>query len=354
MKTFTMLLKTFTALITVAALILGFSGCKSKQMTKTSFAMGSVLDIKILSDDEELCNGIFTKIIDAVNETDNALSATEEGAEIYRLNSQKKIKASVLLQDILQDTVQLCNTLNRRIDLSIGNVTSLWGFTADTPSVPDEKELEAAVSAVSAEKVLIVPETGIVEIYDDITVDMGAFGKGAACDRAFECIRNEFTGSLIMTLGGTVMAVGKGPDDGKWTIGIRNPFGDANSYFATIGVAPSEPDFTVFVSTSGSYEKTFTENGKTYHHILDPKTGYPVESELVSVTVTAYSGLNADALSTFCFVNGFSEDTLSTLTSFGAEAVFVFNDNTYYATDGLKNTLNLTDSSFTERQTDEK
>lgn len=354
MKSFIKILKSFTALLTASVLVLGFSGCKEKQTVKTSFAMGSVLDIKILSSDEELCNGIFAKIIDAVNETDTALSATKDGAEIFKLNRQKKIKASPLLQDILQDTVMICNTLNRKVDLSIGNVTELWGFTSDEPAVPSEEELKTALSAVSAEKILIIPEQGTVTIDDDISIDMGAFGKGAACDRAFEYIRNEFTGSLIMTLGGTVMAVGEGPDDGKWTIGIRDPFKDADSYFATLKVSPFEPDNTVFISTSGSYEKTFTENGKTYHHILDPKTGYPVETDIVSVTVTAYSGLNADALSTFCFINGFNEDTLSTLGSFSAEAVFVFSDNTYYATDGLKNALTVTDNTFSARQLNEK
>lgn len=353
MKGFTKIFRIPTALLTAAVLVFGFSGCKDKQTTKTSFAMWSVLDIKILSDDEEMCNGVFTAIIDAVNETDNALSATKENAEIYKLNNRKQIKASSLLLSILQDTVQICNTLNRRVDLTIGNVTSLWGFSSDNPKVPEKEALESAVSAVSAEKVLIIQETGVVEIDEDISLDMGAFGKGAACDRAYESIRNDFTGSLIMTLGGTVMAVGQGPDDGRWTIGVRNPFKDANSYFATLKLSLNESENTVFVSTSGSYEKVFTENGKTYHHILDPKTGYPVDTEIVSVTVTAYSGLNADALSTFCFINGFNKDTLSTLSSFSAEAVFVFSDGTYYVTDGLADSLSLTDNSFTLRQLNE-
>lgn len=340
------LLKSAVALICTIAVTLSFVGCSPEFTEKTSFAMGSVLSVKILSDDKEICENMYSEILKAVNATDSALSATKDGAEIKMLNENGSISASDLLVDILQDSVMLCNILNREVDITLGKVTELWGFTGDNMKVPDEDELTKALESVNVEQILIDPDNNTVTVDNNAHLDLGAFGKGAACDTVFNALKNSHE-SFIMTLGGTVFAYSKGTKDGKWSIGIRNPFENENTYFAIASLSPYSQKNAVFVSTSGSYEKTFTENGKTYHHILDPKTGYPVETDLVSVTVVAESGLNADALSTFCFVNGFNKDTLSTLNSFYAQAVFVFSDKSYYITDGLKDSVKITDKSFT-------
>lgn len=336
-----------TALILVlATAVLCFSGCSDKYSVNTSFAMGSVLTAKIFSDDEEKSAELFTKINDAVQLSESALSNTKTDAEIYNLNKDKYIYGSEYLRAVLMDTVMLCNILNRKVDISIGKVTSLWGFNTDNPSLPLKNEIEENIKNVSVEKILIATENAKVTIEDDIELDLGAFGKGAACDAVYDALVYSYT-PYIVTLGGTVAAYMEGPDKGKWTIGIRDPFGTENDLFGTLSLAPFSPKNAVFVSTSGSYEKSFTENGKTYHHILDTKTGYPVDSDLISVTVVAQSGLNADALSTACFAEGLTENSLTWLSGFFAEAVFIFSDKTYYATDGLKDSLKITADGFT-------
>lgn len=346
MKKFRKCLKAATAVICSFTLTGLFSACGEKSSEYTSFAMGSVLSVKIMSDEEDVCEEIYSAVLNAVNETDSALSATKDMSDVKKLNETGYVQDCELLVDILQDTVMLCNTLERKVDVTLGQVTELWGFTGENPCVPTEDELKAALETVDIEQILIDPDNNTVTLDKGAHLDLGAFGKGAACDTAFEQVKNSRE-SFIVTLGGTVFAFSNGPKDGKWSVGIRNPFENQNSYFAVAYLEPLYPKDAVFVSTSGSYEKSFTENGKTYHHILDPKTGYPVETDLVSVSVVASSGLNADALSTFCFVNGLNDDTLSTLNSFSAEAIFVFADKTYYVTDGLKNSVEITDSTFT-------
>lgn len=343
-----------TALILfLVTAVLCFSGCSEKYTVNTSFAMGSVLTAKIFSDDEEAAAELFTKINDAVQLSENALSNTKEDAEIYILNKDKYIYGSEYLRNVLMDSVMLCNILNRKVDISIGKVTSLWGFNTETPSLPSENEIEENIKNVSVEKILIGTENAKVTIEDDIELDLGAFGKGAACDAVYDSLAYSYT-PYIITLGGTVAAYMEGPDKGRWTIGVRDPFGSENDLCGTLSLAPFSPKNAVFVSTSGSYEKTFTENGKTYHHILDTKTGYPVESDLISVTVVAHSGINADALSTACFAEGLNKNSLDWLSSFFAEAVFIFSDKTYYATDGLKDSLKITADGFTAIEYNEK
>ncbi|MBE6716943.1 MAG: FAD:protein FMN transferase [Ruminococcaceae bacterium] len=340
------LIAAFTVFSVICAF---FSGCSDKYTEFTSFSMGSVLTARIYTDDSVEAENLREAINTACEEADNALSSTDKDAEIYHLNHNKRIIASEFLKNTLMDIIMVSNTLERKVDVSVGEITKLWGFTSSEPSVPEKNALDSAVKARDIEKILIDTDSTMIIIEDDISLDTGAFGKGVACDAAFESIKNA-TSPLIMTLGGTVMAFGEGPSKGKWTVGIRNPFDSADSYFATLKLAPLSPKNAVFVSTSGSYEKTFTENSVTYHHILDPETGYPVDNGLVSVTVIAHSGLNADALSTALFVNGFNDDALQLLKSFSAEAVFVFSDGSYYVTQGLTQSFTLTDDSFTLKE----
>ncbi len=338
--------KRFTAMILVTVMILlCFTGCAEKYTEKTSFAMGSVLTAKIFTDDEEKGNEIFSLINDSVMMAEAALSDTKEGAEIYTLNKDGVIYASEYLKNVLMDSVMVCNILGRKVDITIGKITSLWGFNTESPSVPDESEIKKHIGNVSVEKILIGTDTSKVTIEEGIALDLGAFGKGAACDAVFNKTHLKYI-PYIITLGGTVAAYMDGPDKGYWNIGIRDPFGSASDLFGTLRIKPSSPSNALFVSTSGSYEKAFTENSKSYHHILDTKTGYPVENSLVSVTVTAHSGLNADALSTACFAEGLTEDSLSWLSSFSAEAVFIFSDGAYYITGGLKDSLTVTADGF--------
>lgn len=304
-----------------------------------------MLSATICSEDAELSEEIFTAINTAVSDAEKALSNTDKGSELYKLNENKVIYASDFFKQVLSDSILLCNIMERNIDVSIGKITKLWGFNTDTPSLPSDEEIKEAVKTVSIEKILIGTENDKVTIEHDIELDLGAFGKGAACDAAFEAVRNKHI-PLIMSLGGTVFAFGENPSGKGWSIAIRDPYSDEYSHFAVMKLDPLYPKNAVFVSTSGSYEKTFTENSKTYHHILDPKTGYPVESDLVSVTVVAPSGLNADALSTFFFINGLNEDTLSYVDTFDCEAIFIFKDKTYYVTDGLKNSLKDISSAY--------
>ena len=125
----------------------------------------------------------------------------------------------------------------------------------------------------------------------------------------------------------------------KINVGIRNPRGEANDYMGILSLKDC------CISTSGDYEKVLTVNGKKYHHILNPKTGYPAESGLMSVTIVCDSGLLSDALSTACFVMGY-EKSLPLLKEFDAEAVFITHDNYVFVTNGLKDKFQLSESTL--------
>lgn len=173
-------------------------------------------------------------------------------------------------------------------------------------------------------------------------------GKGIACDRIKDLLdedmiaQREDTGTqgAIVSVGGSILVYGKKPDGEKWTVAIQDPRGPDGEYMGVLSL-----DDTTVVSTSGDYEKYFMENGKRYHHILDPHTGYPAESGLISVTVVCENGLLSDGLSTACFVLG-KERGLKLLEEYGAEGVIIDKDKKVTVTDGLQKQLTILNDSY--------
>ena len=337
-------IKILTAAALVIALLLSLCGCTGTGMESTTFAMGSVLNIRIYADEEE-AQRLSDLIKDRASFVDSCLSATDENSEISRLNKNGSAKVNAYTLETMESILKVSKTLGGAVDPTIGAVSSLWGFAGDSPELPSDDEIKTALGKVGLDGLYIDKENSTVYIGEGQQIDAGAFGKGAALDEASYSL---MTGNApaVVTFGGSVLLFGKSPK-GKWTVGIRDPFGTENDYFATLAL-DIEEGAAGFISTSGSYEKTFTENGKTYHHILSPETGYPVETDLVSVTVFAHGGMVSDALSTACFIGGLNEKTLEQLGYFSAEAVFVFKDGKYYVTDGLNDAFRLSSKDFTE------
>ncbi len=334
------------ALLCAALTLCGaLTGCAGSCEERTSFAMGSVLTARLYAPKEQ-ADVLFERITEKVSSADGCLSANDPASEIAAVNAKGSANASAFTRKALGDMVMVCNILNRSVDVTVGALTQLWGFSTDAPRKPSPEEIESALATVGIEKILIDDTNEMIVLGEGQQLDPGAFGKGIALDEVLSALRTA-PYSAVVTLGGSVLLFGKPVRGNSWTVGVRDPFKEENDYFAMLSFVPEEGDFNGFISTSGSYEKNFTEDGVLYHHILSAATGYPVETDLVSVTVYAPGGLTSDALSTACFVNGLNETTLQWLQNFGAEAVFVYQNKEYYVTDGLKDAFTLKDDSFT-------
>ena len=329
-----------TALLLCTALLFSSCGRGVAGISGASFAMGSVLTVHVYSDDapERLLNVIYGAAVSL----DGQLSATDPESTVGYLNENGSAECSPAATDVLQRSLSLCDALNGKLDITLGAVTSLWGFSSDEPRLPSEDEIAAALATKGTQNVNLA--NGTVTLGEGQKLDLGAVGKGAGCDAIREVL-DETPFPAVISLGGTVLLYGQKPG-GAWTVGVRDPNGGQEDYFATLTLQPEGERDALFVSTSGSYEKTFTENGKTYHHILDPATGYPVENGLVAVTAVAKNGLTADALSTALFVNGLNETSLAWVGEYLVGAVFVLADGTVFVTEGLKSAFTLTNNSF--------
>jgi len=199
-------------------------------------------------------------------------------------------------------------------DPCLGALVKLWNINSK-PYLPTREEIEQALQEHEA--------------------DLGAYGKGAACDKALHIIAGKAK-AAVLNLGGNILTYGQKPRGKPFKIALRDPKGGPND---TMGVFTLKG--TYFISTSGSYEKYFERDGKRYHHIFDPATGYPAEREpgLISVTVVSREGdapgALGDALSTACFVLGYRE-SLALLAKYGCDALFIYEDGEVCATGDAK------------------
>ena len=219
-------------------------------------------------------------------------------------------------------------------DCTIEPVMEAWGFTTQNFRIPSEEELEELLSHVDYKQVNL--ENSTVTIPEDVRLDLGGIAKGFTSSRVMDIFRENGVASGIISLGGNVQALGHKPDGNMWRVGIQDPH-DLNSTFAVVEVADQA------VITSGGYQRYFEENGQTYHHIIDPRTGYPAENGLISVTIISADGTLADALSTSLFIMGPEEassfwkkhrDTF--------DAIMMKDDGTVMVTAGLADHCSVT------------
>ncbi len=273
----------------VLSLLLLLSSCGAKPHSRTLFLMDTVMQLTVYGDDAEDALAESEQIL---AEYDRACSPTE--GETPALNQAQGGALSPILGDVLAQSLALSEETNGAFDPALGRLIALW----QAQTVPDTAALSAAKRASGHDKVSLSADRSSLTLRDGATLHFGAIAKGAASDALYRALTARGIKSAILSLGGNVVALGAKPDGSDWTVGVRDPDGGENDYLATIPVTDR------FVVSSGDYERFFEQDGVRYHHILDPKTGYPAQNDLRSTVIVAKNGAMADAYSTALFVMG--------------------------------------------------
>lgn len=285
-------LKKLTAALLAGSLLSCACACAAEPERYESelYAMNTVVSLTFYGSDE-------TAAVSAeLNRLESLFSVTRESSDIGILNSSQgeAVDVSEETIDILNIAKSIYNDTDSAFDPTIYPVVRLWGFTTDEFSVPSDEELQQALKLVDFSKVEISADT--VTLPQGAMLDLGGIAKGYAGRLCRDILKESGVESAVISIGGNVQTVGENPRNDKWRIALRNP--DGGQYLCNILV-----DETAVV-TSGGYERYFEIDGKRYHHIIDPSTGSPADSEFESVTVVAEDGAVADALSTAFFIGG--------------------------------------------------
>lgn len=307
-------------------------------------AMGTVVKKTIYSNDAALNEEVNAKIDDCLRNLENQISVRVVDSEVSNFNRNYvadgiyRLSESVL--GYLKEELIIWEETEGAFSPCIRPLTSLWAIEEGQTEIPEEGMITESMKLLDASNIEIV-EDGVIFHEDNMAIDFGAAGKGIACDYVIEELEKTDIDGAVISIGGSIAVYGSKGERREWHIGIRDPRGEEDDI---MGVVVCEDN--VFVSTSGDYEKYFEVDGKRYHHIIDPSTGYPADRGLISVTIISESGFLSDALSTACFVMGL-DDGMKYAQKKGVEAVFITEDRQVYVTKGIKKSFNIKEESYT-------
>ena len=231
-----------------------------------------------------------------INRLERELSRTVSTSDVYQLNAGGSASVSDETAALLTAAVEYSEKTGGLFDVTIAPLVTLWGITTDSPRVPSQGEIDALLPLVGSDHIRLDGDT--VTLDTGCAVDLGGIAKGYASDRVAEILRQNAVTGAAVSLGGNVYVCGQKPDGTGWSVAVQDPK-NTDSYALTLELTDT------FAVTSGGYQRFFTgEDGTVYQHILDPRTGRPAETDLLSVTVIAQNGTMADAYSTALYVMG--------------------------------------------------
>ena len=325
----------FAAVLAVLALVslVAADALLSRESTADFIAMSTTVSLDITGFNSQQAADLIKK---RTLELDTGLlSKTAVGSEIFSVNQSGHGTVSDELAGWLDALKKFEQTSSGSFCADLGEIVSLWDIGGENERVPSVDEIAAALAHTGKWSI----DGSTVTLENGASLDLGAVGKGIACDEARKILAERKCSEAIVAVGGSVLLFSS--KEKSFKIGIRDPLGDASDYAAILETG------SCCVSTSGSYERFFTdESGKKYHHIFDPSTGFPSDSGLLSVTVVSQSGLLSDALSTACFVLGY-EKSLPLLEKYSAQAVFITENKEFLSTDGIASALTVTAGGYT-------
>ena len=281
-------------------------------LRQTRVLMGTF--VQVLSNEPRAFEVVFSEI----ERLESLLSKYRPESEISRLNAAKKMQVSKEVFQLLKKAVEFCQLTDGAFDITVGSLMDVWGFTDKAFVVPDDSKIRQALGGVGCGKIILNEETKVVEFSNPaVKLDLGGIAKGYALDCAVEKLRQAGIKNCLINAGGQVYALGRNLGK-KWRVGIRCGAGEKRC-----GVLEVED---CSVATSADYEQFFLRGKKRYGHIMNPKTGYPADSGIASVTVVAKEGAVADALATAIFVLG-REKAKKVLRNFPDAKAIIFEQN---------------------------
>lgn len=306
------------------------------------FAMGTFILQRVYGKNGEVA---IEQALEKVRSLEDLLTFNAPGGDINKLNDNAG-KVAVQLDPITIEVIKKAHEVsewsNGVFDITIGPLVKSWGIGSETERIPSVEEIHNILPLINYRDIEIGLHTGFLKNPGQM-VDLGGIAKGYAGDKVIEIYKAQGIQSAFVNLGGNVITLGSKPDGSPWIVGVANPRPEeALDGPREIGVV-SVVDKAVV--TAGDGERFFVQDGKRYHHILNPHTGYPAQSDLMSVTLITDSSLDADAFDTAVFILGLEKGLDLVQNHGGMEAIFITTDKKIYLTEGLKGNFELLEGS---------
>ncbi|MFC3395443.1 FAD:protein FMN transferase [Brenneria rubrifaciens] len=264
----------------------------------TAHLMGSPVVIKMFVHDEMLVKQVFHHI----KQLEDRLTVNRPQSEVMSINhaaGQNAVTVSPVVFSLIKQAKAVSLIKDSCFNVAIGPVVKLWKIGFSGCAVPEVEKIAQALELSHPEHVMLNDDDGAVFLERaGMEIDLGAIAKGYIADLIRGVLYQNGIYHALINLGGNVLAVGRSCTQGQWCVGLQKPFADRNSLLGVIKVINKS------VVTSGVYERFFTVNDRVYHHILNPKTGYPLDNELHSVTVISDNSIDGDIYTTLLYGMG--------------------------------------------------
>ncbi len=330
-------------LIAAIIMVLLFPSCTKKTVepqAQSFLMLGTVCRITIY---DKISDRAFKAAFERIKEIEEHMSIHLDESEISRVNRSAGSEAVPVSADtflVVQKALEIARLSGGAFDPTVGPLVQAWDIGGENPRRPSDEEIAHLLTLVGYDRVVLDEEQQTIFLQDPgMVLDLGAIAKGYAADEAARVLIEQGVGSAIVNLGGNVLTVGRKTDGSLWRIGIQDPEQERGGYALIV-----ELDDTSLV-TSGPYERFFTLEGETYHHILDTTTGRPVVNELISASIITRSSFLADALSTTLYALGVEKGMALIESMEGVEAILLTDDGRVITSSGVP-ALTITDARY--------
>lgn len=321
---------------------------KERVFRKSKILMDTLITITAVSDSSEKAEIAIDKAFSEIEKIDSLLNFFSDKSEVSEINrnaGRSPVRASPETIEVIEKAIYASKKTNSAFDVTIGNITALWDFHNKVK--PEDKAIKEKLPLVNYKNIVFDEHTSSIYLKKKgMLIDLGGIAKGYAADKAAEVMKRYGIRSGLVSVAGDIKAFGLRPDGKPWKVGIRNPRAIPLSSLNGKGATGGSDDIMatieltdMAISTSGDYERYFIVGDKRYHHILNPKTGYPSD-ECQSVSVIARDTAITDSLSTGIFVLG-PKKGLKLLEETGINGIIVGKDGKIHITSNLRGKIEI-------------
>ena len=338
--------KRSVALVLCLCAMLALAACGETRMSQRQvFAMDTIMTLTAYGKRAEFGLNAAQSVIQSMND---ALDPDLETSTTYAINHAQggNVSISGQINKMLSTAYTVYKQSNGALDLTIYPVIVRWGFDSGRYYVPTEEELWVDLSHKGFDKMVLTsfPSSGSYAVSFPVGTQLSfaSVAKGCAAENAISAMRNAGVTSGIISLGGNVQTLGLKPDGSNWAVAVADPNNPTN-YVGVLSIGEAA------IVTSGTYQRYFTQDGKTYHHLINPESGRPINNTLKSATIVCEDGTLADCLSTAMFVLGQSKAINYWRVYGGFDMILINNENEVICTKGLIEKFTLSNNAYTLR-----
>lgn len=311
-------------------LLLSAAGCGQEEAlpSKSNFLLDTLVTITLYDDSDP---AVLELAFEEIARLENLLSVEKEGSDLDRLAKaagKEWVEISPETEEVLRQAKESFALSDGYFDVTAGPLIDLWGIHNGEGHYPTQEELDEVLPLISSDD-LLVEEGRAYLAREGMKANLGAIAKGYIADKVKELMVEQGVERAVLDLGRNVLLIGEKSENTGFLVGVQDPSQEQGSYLATLQVSDQS------VVTSGTYERYFTYEGKQYHHILDPFTGFPADNGLTSVTILSDSSMQGDALSTTCLLMGLDKGLALVESLDGVEALFITEDGTMTRSSGF-------------------